>query len=276
MRFLSGRGVTLAHKFIDDEAVLSPASVSVTVYAADDTEVFNGPAVEAEDVWTVSVPMQAQGVYRVKWDGGAVAVDTDYFEVIGGYLFTVPEARNSDREIEDPEDYPATDIKSYRDVIASEFQTITGRSFVPRTARIPLETDGSDTAWTGLFDCHALVSLTGPDGALVTADYHLEGNGLLNGLSALPEGTRLVAVVDYGHRIVPEDVKRVALVRLRYLLAAESSGIPDRATSYVAAEGGTFTLATPGRHGYRIGIPEVDAVLNQYSYNVLADVMAAG
>lgn len=276
MRFLSGRGITLNHTFLDDEDVLNPASVSVTVYAADDTSVHEDAATDTDGVWSITVPMQAQGIYRVKWDGGAVAVDTEYIEVVGGYLFSIPEARASDSELVDTTDYPAAEIKGYREVIETEFQTVTGRSFTPRTARVSLETDGTDVVWTGLLDCGALVALSGPDGALTVTDYHLDSSGLLSGLEGFAEGTRLTAVIDYGLRVVPEDIKRAAFVRLQYLLAAESSGIPDRATSYVAAEGGTFTLATPGRNGYKIGIPEVDAVLNLYSYNVLASVLAVG
>lgn len=276
MRYLNGRGVNLSHKFLDDEDVVTPASVSVTVYDATGVSVFTqADLVAVEGLYSAAAGLLPQGAYRVVWSS-PTHVDVEYVEVMGGQLFTIPEARASDSELIDAGDYPGAEIKHYREVVEVEFETITGRSFVPRTVRVPVETDGSDTAWLGLFDCAALTALEGPDGALVAEDYRLESNGLLNGLSALPEGTVLVATVDYGFRATPQDVKRAGLVRLRYLLAAESSGIPDRATSYVAAEGGTFTLATPGRSGYKTGIPDVDAVLALYSYTVLHDVMAAG
>jgi hypothetical protein len=60
---------------------------------------------------------------------------------------------------------------------------------------------------------------------------------------------------------------------LRSLLTAQRSGIPDRATAFVAAEGGNFTLATPGRNGYETGIPEVDATLKRWKFSVFYDVL---
>lgn len=276
MRYLTGRGVALLHQFLDDEVVAHPSPVKVSVYAADGTLAYEQDNLTPSgDDYTANAGMLEQGAYRVVWSS-PTHIDTTEVEVTGGLLFTIKDARDSDSEIADTGQYPGEEIKHFREVVETEFQTITGRSFVPRTVRVPVETDGSDCAWLGLFDCASLVALEGPDGALVASDYVLEPNGLLNGLSGFSEGTRLTAVVDYGFRFPPEDVKRVGLIRLRYLLAAESTGVPDRATSYVAESGGTFTLATPGRAGYKTGIPEVDAVLNLYSYNVLNDVLAGG
>lgn len=274
---LTGRSWNLKYAFLDEETPITPAAVTVRVYPeGSDTAVFTGPAALVSGSWVVTVPAQVQGVYRVVWDGSPTAVDTAYVEVVGGLLFTVPEARDSDSELTDASDYPAAEIAHYREVIAAEFETITGRSFTPRTARVSFETDGSDAVWLGKFDCVSLEALEGlPDGSVVS-DFTVDANGVLSGLSGLSEGLPLVAVVDYGFRMVPLDVKRAALLRLRYLLAAESSGVPDRATSYVAAEGGTFTLATAGRAGYETGIPEVDKTLTDYSRKILHDVMAAG
>lgn len=77
-------------------------------------------------------------------------------------------------------------------------------------------------------------------------------------------------VIEYvaGFTQVPRDIARAGLIRLRSILAAERSAIPDRAVSFVAAEGGTYTLATPGRSGSQTGIPDVDGVLKRYSYRI--------
>lgn len=277
MRFLSGRGFTLSHAFLNDETVLTPPAVAVSVYPdGSDIASFTGPATAEGDDWKVTVPVQPVGLYRVVWNGGSVAVDTDFVEVTGAQLFTVPEARESDSEIASANEYPAAEIAHYREVVESEFETITGRSFTPRLRLVSIETDGSDACWLGLFDVQSCEAITGPDGALDASLYPVDENGVVSGLSGLPAGTRLVFSVLYGFRFPPLDVKRAGLVRLRYLLAAESSGVPDRATSYVAAEGGTFTLATAGRGGSKTGIPEVDAVLAMYSRSVLRDVLAVG
>lgn len=277
MRFLSGRGFTLTHQFLNDETVLVPPAVAVSVYPdGSDIATFTGPATVTGDDWSIAVPMQPVGLFRVVWDGGTVAIDTEYVEVTGAQLFTVREARESDSEIAIASEYPAGEIAHYREVVESEFETITGRSFTPRMRLVSVETDGSDALWLGLFDVQSCEAITGPDGALDESLYPVDENGVVSGLSALPAGTRLVFSVLYGFRFPPLDVKRAGLIRLRYLLASESSGIPDRATSYVAAEGGTFTLATAGRGSSKTGIPEVDAVLAMYSRTVLRDVLAVG
>lgn len=285
-RYQIGRAATLTHTFeTDDEAVLPAASVTVTVLNADDAQVASGAATPVSDSWSFTLPLASldanTGVLSVVWsafDAGGVLLgrDTVLVEVVGGVLFTVRDARNSDSELAIASEYPGSEIASYRDVIAEEFETITGRSFVRRTRDVVVETDGSDAQWTGLFDVAALNAAVDVYTALPVDGLAVDANGVLSGLSALPEGTVVRVRVTYGFAAVPEDVKRAAMIRLRYLLAAESSGVPDRATSYVAAEGGTFTLATAGRSGYKTGIPDVDAVLALYSRNVLRDVLAVG
>lgn len=274
MRFLSGRGITLKHTFEDDESVLNPSAVSVTVLA-EGAEPVTAQG-DGGEGFTAEIDALPPGFYRAQWVGSDPDVtDVDAFEVVDRFLFTVREARAADSDLEDADDYPASEIAGYRLVIETEFETITGRSFIPRRRVLSFEADGTDLVWLGVHDTRALVALSGPSGPLTVSDYHLDANGLLSGLEGFPEGTRLTATVDYGFEFPPADVKRVGFVRLAFLLAAETSGIPDRATSFVAAEGGTFTLATPGRRGSKTGIPDVDAVLSEYTYDVLADVMGA-
>lgn len=281
MRFLSGRAVALTHSFTDDEETLSVPTVSVSVLAEDGTEVASGsatPDVYGNDSFNAGIlPL---GAYTAVWTGksGAttVAIDTSSFEVTGGNLFSVKDVRASDADLAHAVDFPASEIIPLRWVVEDEFETITGRSFTPRVTRVSFSHDGSDNTWLGKFDTTRLIALSGPDGALDVSDYRLGSAGLLEGLSGLTEDAVYTATIQYGFQDAPADVRRVGMIRLRYLLAAESSGVPDRATSFVAAEGGTFTLATPGRYGYKTGIPEVDAVLSLYSYSVLRDTAAMG
>lgn len=274
-RFLTGRGITLRHTFLDGEAVLSPTSVSVTATPLSGGTPTTAPAVADGNEWVATLPALTMGEYEVTWDGGAVAVDHSTFDVSRTLLFTVPEARDSDRELRDATEFPASEITHYREVIEHEFEKITHRSFIQRRRTVPLETTGADARWIGLHDPTALVAISGPDGPLAVSDYHLDADGVLSGLSALPVGTPLEVTVDYGFRQTPPDVKRAALIRLRYLLAAENSGVPDRATMFQAANGGMFYLATAGRSGFETGIPEVDHVLSQYTYSALYSVMGA-
>lgn len=144
---------------------------------------------------------------------------------------------------------------------------------MPRVTSVEVEGDGTSTVFLGFFDVTTLKSITGALGAVDVAGWSVSRNGFLLAPYALCEGERYTVAFEYGFPSVPEDVKRAGLLRLRSLLTAERSGIPDRATAFVSAEGGNFTLATPGRNGYETGIPEVDATLGRYKYRIFYDVL---
>lgn len=272
MRFLSGRGVKLTHTFLDDESPMVVPAVSVTVRDATGQTVYTGSATSSGDEWAATLPALPEGVYTVDWTAAGLAVDTGGFEVVGGFLFSLPEARQSDMDLADTVRFPTAELNHYRNVVTDEFETITARSFVPRTARVEVEADGTPTLHLGYFDVAELKSVSGPSGAEDVAGWGVDSTGFLRAPYELPEGARYTVTFRHGFGQVPEDVKRAGLLRLRSFLTAERSGIPDRATAFVAAEGGNFTLATAGRNGWETGLPEVDAVLKRYKYGIFYDV----
>jgi hypothetical protein len=77
---------------------------------------------------------------------------------------------------------------------------------------------------------------------------------------------------EHGFERCPPEIKRAALTRLRHRLNFNKTGIPDRATSFAIAEGGTFSLSSAGP--LATGIPEVDAVLQRPAYNFRAPAVA--
>jgi hypothetical protein len=272
VRFLSGRAATLRHTFLDDEEPLAVPAVSVTVRDASGATVYTGSATSSGDEWSATLPLLPQGVYTASWVAGEVAADEDRFEVVGGFLFTIPEARNSDIDLADRDRFPTAEVRHYREVVEAEFETITGRSFTPRVTRAEVEADGTRSLYLGYLDVGAVAAVDGPSGPLDATGWAVDPLGFLKAPYELPDGDRFTVTFTYGFVLVPEDVKRAGLIRLRSLLTAERSGIPDRATSFVAAEGGNFTLATPGRGGSETGIPEVDATLKRYRFGVFYDV----
>jgi hypothetical protein len=273
MRFLSGRAIPLTHTFLDDETALVVPAVTVTVRDANGATVYTTSATSSGTTWSVTVPMQTQGVYTASWVAGTTATDTEAFEVVGGFLFSIPEARKSDVDLTDTVRFPTADIRHYREVVEDEFERITGRSFVPRTARVEVEADDTSSLFLGYFDVSALAAVEGPSGPVDIAGWAVDSAGSVRAPYVLTDGDRYTVTFVYGFPQVPEDVKRAGLLRLRSLLTAERSGIPDRATAFVAAEGGNFTLATAGRNGYETGLPDVDAVLKRYTYRIFYDVL---
>ncbi|MFC9231035.1 hypothetical protein ACFTZI_19090 [Streptomyces decoyicus] len=246
--------------------------MSVTVRDATGQTVYTGSATSSGDEWAATLPAQAEGVYTVEWMAGQVATDRTAFEVVGGFLFSLLEARQSDMDLEDSARFPTAELKHYREVVTDEFETITGRSFVPRTTRVEVEADGSASLFLGYFDVASLKALDGPSGPVDMTGWTVDAAGFLKAPGDLRDGDRYRVTFAYGFGQVPEDVKRAGLLRLRSFLTAERSGIPDRATAFVAAEGGNFTLATAGRNGWETGLPEVDAVLKRYKYGIFYDV----
>jgi hypothetical protein len=248
-------------------------AVSVTVRDLDGQTVYTGNATSSGNEWSVSLSVLPVGVYTVSWQADETVTDSESFEVVGAFLFSILEARDSDVDLTDTERFPTGDVKHFREVVEDEFQRITGRSFVPRVARVEVEADDSPTLFLGFFDVSAVAAIDGPLGAVDVTGWTVDRMGVLRAPYALQDGDRYTVTFTYGFGQVPEDVKRAGLLRLRSLLTASRSGIPDRATAFVAHEGGNFTLATPGRGGSETGIPEVDATLDRYRFRILCDVM---
>lgn len=277
MRYLAGRAVTLAHTFFEDDEETPRAVASVT---ADVTDAFGAavatdePATAGdENSWTVALAATdvPQGGYSVTWTANDGTTEADAFEVVGGFLFSVPEARTLDPDLT-ADRFPASKIQQYREVIEAEFERIAGRSFTPRTRVVEAYGDCSDTLAVDLHDMRAVRAATIDGTAQDISAWAVGADGLIHLPTTTTEGAVVRLAVDYGFDSVPDDVQRVAVVRLRSLLAAEKSGIPDRATQFVATDGGQFTLATPGQGRWKTGIPEVDSVLQGYTFGLLDSV----
>lgn len=277
MRYLAGP-ITLSHTFYasDEETPLAVDSATVTV-----TDAFGVVAIEpspasagGEGAWTFDLAADAveRGVYMATWTTDAGITSVDIFEVVGGFLFTVPEARILDPDLADASRFPAEKIQQYREVVEAEFERITGRSFTPRTRLLKAYGDCSDTISPDVHDATAVRAADIDGTAQDISSWSVGPDGFIHSPTTLTDGSVVRVAVDYGFAAVPEDVRRVAVVRLRTLLAAEKSGIPDRATQFVATDGGQFTLATPGQGRWKTGIPEVDSVLQGYTFDLFDSV----
>jgi hypothetical protein len=278
MRVLKGRPLRLSHTFLDDEDVLTPAAVTVTLTDAQGSTVATGEAADdGAGNWSVSLPMQPLGVYTATWDGGSVAVDETPVEVVGGFLFSIPQVRASDDYLADAGVFPAQEIREYREVVDDEFEKITGRSFVTRSVERTFIADDSPELVALIPDAQSVDAVT-VNGVAVDdlTGYRVSRLGKIIAPAPFADGDVVTVRLTYGYRTPPADVARVGMIRLRALLAAESSGIPDRATTYQATEGGTFRLATAGQGKWKTGIPEVDSTLQNYALDTVLAVFAIG
>ncbi|MEU7773667.1 hypothetical protein AB0C44_20300 [Micromonospora taraxaci] len=265
-RHLTGRAVNLSHAFLDDETPLTPEAVTVTVTREGaTTATTTGPALKSGDVYTYSAGALPEGRYAVRWDGGVTAVDLAAVEVVGGHLFTLPELRGTDEDLT-PQRFPTVETKLAREVVEAEFQRITGRSFTPRTAYLAASELPAPGELLPFRDVRSVTVLGTSPGPVA-----VERIGPYAYMPELPDDATGVEVA-YGFTNVPTGIHRVAMIYARWLLVAERSAIPDRATSYQPADGGTYTLSTPGRGGAETGIPDVDAVLDGYRLKMVEAV----
>ena len=265
-----------------DETPVDAGTVTVSVTDQSGTVVSTGAAsTAATGVYTYVLPAQtALGPLAVTW-AGTLLSQTTHEEVIGSPLFNLPDLRAADKAFADTAKFPTAALRAARDAVADEFARICGRSFVPKgglyttfldntgwvllpdsdvTRLVSVTIDGTAQDLTTLF-LEDLGKITGFPDALKTGFYQLWDGTF--GMAVTPGKT--VVTYEYGFTSVPNDLYRAAIQRARFILAAIASGIPDRATSFVATEGGSFTLATPGSGIWQTGIPDVDAVLARYN-----------
>jgi hypothetical protein len=63
-------------------------------------------------------------------------------------------------------------------------------------------------------------------------------------------------------------VSRAGLILLKAWLVGRDRPIDERAITFNTTDGGTYSLAVPGRNGSVFGHPDVDAVVQRYNMRV--------
>ncbi|MEV0993419.1 hypothetical protein [Nonomuraea sp. NPDC050202] len=289
-RVLRSAPATLERRFyLGEEPQESSTTVTVTVTDANGADVASGDATPAGTGYTFVLPGQAQlGSLTATWSatiaGTAVEV-ADLVEVAGGFYFTLADGRASDPSLKDTVKYPTARLAAVRQEVEEECEGITQRAWVPRYRRVLLDgtgtpdmvlPDGGDEWRAGIrlrgvraVRSASVAPRTGQPPVALSA-------GELAALAVMRDGTlrrtdgrvwtegvgNVVLEYEYGSDAPPADLRSAALLRFRWLATKPHSGIPDRATSFSAAEGGVYELATAGAD--RTGIPEVDAAYLRY------------
>jgi hypothetical protein len=281
---------TLSHTFLVDETPTdSTTTVTYAIVDAAGVSVASGNATPgAVNSGTYSFVLAAQSALKaltVTWSAtiaGSATTATTYAEIVGGFFFTLKQGRDSDATLADTSIYPTTDLVSARLEVEWECEHICDRAFVPRYARVVLDGTGGDQlllqhpqADRSIADVRTIRSVRmadSPDGTFTAfsvaevADLAVTDDGTLirTGGDFFTEGRRNVIVeLEYGLDAPPPDLVKQAFVRLRTALNTTKSGVPDRASSFTIADGGTFRLDMPGP--FKTGVPTVDAAYGRYS-----------
>lgn len=280
MRIRAGSAATLTATFVGDDEETPLVAASATVTVTDDTgavaitaRAAAGP--DANNAWTFNTTVADAlplGQYIATWTANTGVTAVTRFEVVGGFIFTVAEVRAMSADLADKTRFPADSIKKLRDAIEAEFERIAGRSFTPRARWFPVEPDDTASVLAECADISAILKAQVDGLAADITTWRVGPDSLIYSPTALSSDSVVSVKLSYGFAIVPDDIKRVAVLRLRSLFASPNSGIPERATHVVSPDGGQFVLATPGMGRWKTGIPEVDAVLSGYSFDVLSSV----
>lgn len=265
-RILRGSAALLRATKLDGNGEPTPpvAPITATVTRSDGSTITpTATGIDGNDA-TATLPAGSTAdldLLTVTWSDNTGATWTSTHELVGGFLFSVADARASDRTLEDQGKYTDADILSRRTEVEQEFEEITGQAFVPRFATYA--GIGMGTFIVPHLRLRRIRRLS-LDGTAYTAaqlaDLQTEPYGVLY---AIRRGAKVEVAYEHGWDFPPADLKVAALTRLRQRLNFKLSGIPDRATSWSAETGGTFRLAMPSAH--RTGEPNIDAVLERYS-----------
>ena len=206
-------------------------------------------------------------------DGGDASTHTTYVEVVGGFYFSVADARAEETSLK-VDKYSDTRVRAKRQEVEEEFEFICGTAFVPRYRRATF--DGDDTNQLLLpdrrirrirsvrvySDADTYVAYTAAQLAALVID---DGRTLRRtGTDVFTAGIgNIVVEYEHGHERPTKQLKTAAMTRLRLMLNETKGGIPDRATRFTAGNDGTYELDTADK--YSTGYPDIDAVLSRYS-----------
>lgn len=279
-RILRNTPSTLSVIFYGDASpVDADGAVTVTITKPDGSVLVNnagtshGPALSGKYSYNLAPQVDLRQL-KVNWTGlfsGVSATLTTFVEIVGGFYFTLYEARNSDPVIAgNSVKYTNDMLEEGRLFVETEFERICKRAFVPRgayetfagtnspylilenpeiTRVTSLKVDGVD--WTSkVFNYDLTRTLQIVDGNYFPSSIYGESN--------------ISIEYEYGQIAVPADIKRAALKRLRSVVIGSTGRIDERATMMTVPEFGAFSLATPGMRGSFTGLPEVDFTLNNW------------
>lgn len=243
--------------------------VSVSVTDGSGTAVHTGVgtvsadkhALEATVVLADTAPLDT---YDVVWTAKVDTATVQFrsaFETCGGFLFSAADFRRLQPDLASRS---ATLIAAARYVAEERIERACGCAFVPRGQREELTGDGTSTLLLLWPDVCAIYSLA-VDGTELSEDelaaLTIAPGGIVRRDTVFPDGASIRVHYRHGSASPPAPVRQAAVTLAAEYLAPPL--LPARATS-LATDIGNFRITVAGRDG-ATGIPEVDAVIAEYS-----------
>lgn len=284
-RVLKGVAATISAQFLNQHGdPADPGTVTVGVVDATGATVLaagtatTGSGTGARTASLTSTHTASTAWLTATWTASSTGTLITLVEVVSRYYFTEAQARAHKHALmNSTTDYPTTQMRFAREEVEREFERVCW-PFVPRYRRIVLPATGGYRLF--LPDMHirnirsireyASDGVTSSDwSASDMASIEFDPSGELcsqiGRTFGTPPGTVAVEY-EYGFDKPDNRVIDAALELLRYRMNADRSGVPARAQTYTATEGGTYSLTVAGRGNAVTGIPDVDVILNDPRY----------
>lgn len=281
-RVLMGVPAVLTSTRLDSNGDPVDPQSAVTVSVADATgadlySTSTGVTVGGGGSGVASVPVPAGVTARLAiltatWtETGAGVTWTSTHEVCGGFFFSLADARASDSSLADTGRYPDSAVLAKRKEVEEEAEWICDVAFVPRYRRVTVDGSGTNelllpdnalrrirsaTIYSTIGTSPMYTTLTPDDLAALDLREDVLVTRTNYKIWDIGQGN-ITVEYEHGFGSPRSDMKDAALLRLRSRLNLRKTGVPDRATSFTSAEGGTYRLDLPGV--YKTGIPEVDS-----------------
>ena len=269
IRILRGTPGTLFQTWYEDGAAIDPGAVTITITRADGTDLVtsastSGTGAAGRTYNFTQAQTNQLDTLTVTWTSATKGTLTDTVEIVGGFLFTVAEAYANDI----PTIHTAADIAAMRTTVEQEIEKACGCAFVPRYTRDTLDGPGGPTlTLRPLVTNVRTVTANGTPftaGDITALSYG--SNGTVHSPRPWACGTSNIVVgYEHGYQEPPHGIRRAALILTKSWLGGKRSPIDDRAITFNVAEGGTYSLAVPGRNGSHFGHPDVDSAIDRYS-----------
>jgi len=264
--------------YIDETATAATGAPVVTVTRLDGTAVENGNASGPDSSNAYTYQFGGRDVVDllvVTWAatvaGDAITL-TDNIEVVGGFFFSIAEARAADPALASSVKYPTADMVQRRAETEAECERICGQAFVPRFRRFVTTGTGATALMMPdplirairsvkignvTFDAPTTALVGFSDGGMI---YLSQG-----WIPGVPPGFKNITIeYEHGRDQPPIDIVRASKIRLKSMMLQNRSPLPDRAERVVQVDptGGTVVYGSPTYE--KVGIPEVDAAYGRY------------
>lgn len=260
----------------DEETAVDAGTVNVTVTGSDGAVLAAGPGVPVDGstgAYTFSFTPAKLDVVTAAFVGTAQTVQASA-EVVGGFVFSLPEFRASDPVLTAAK-YPTAKCQAAREYVETRFEQITRRSFTERGATELVDGDGTNVLYLAHADVSGVVECL-IDGVATTVTVHRDeySQALVRDDDVWPAGSTIELSYTYGFTEVPADIQFAAKMYARFTLVTGTTAIDPRMTQLRIPDFGdrsggaaTVNISTPARND-ETGLPEVDAILETYKLPV--------